>query len=107
MALSEATKEAIYFKNLLNELIGENHCITLYNDNISAQKLANNPLFHRRSKHIDIRHHFIREAIADENIELKYLSSDEMTADIFTKSLNAQKYDKFRSKLGLYKLCKF
>lgn len=56
IALSECTKEAIYLKKMLNELIEFNKPITLYNDNQSAQKLTCNPVFHNKTKHIDIKY---------------------------------------------------
>ncbi|CAG4960563.1 unnamed protein product [Colias eurytheme] len=65
MAIAEACKEAIYLKNLFSEIVnGFDYVITLYNDNQGAQKLTENPLFHKRTKHIDVRHHFVREAVA-------------------------------------------
>lgn len=101
MAISEAAKEAIYFKNLLYELTGQANSIKLFNDNMSAQKLAVSPLYHRRSKHIDIRHHFIREAISDKNVELFYLPTDQMIADVLTKSLTVAKHNRFVNDIGL------
>src|SRR5207249_9529892 len=60
MELTEATKDAIYLTRLLRELGMEIDApITIYNDNQGAKKLAENPIFHSRSKHIDIRHHFV------------------------------------------------
>ena len=101
MALSDATKEAIYLRNLLFELTGKLNCVDIYNDNQSAQKLARNPIFHDRSKHIDIRYHFLRDALSENKINLKYLSTDEMVADIMTKSLQNVKNAKFVKDLGL------
>lgn len=109
MAISEAAKEAIYLKNLLCELMGKSSSssVKLYNDNLSAQKLALNPMYHKRLKHIDIRHHFIREAVLNKNIELAYVPTDEMTADIMTKSLGVCKHNKFVSNMGIHETCKF
>lgn len=64
----------------------------LFNDSASAQKLARNPIFHRRTKHIDIKHHFVREALKDNVLSLKYLCTEDMIADIFTKALPASKH---------------
>lgn len=74
----------------------------MYNDNQSAQKLTNNSMFHSRTKHIDIRHHFIRDAIKDNMIEIKYLSTNSMIADILTKPLTKEKHDVFVKDLCLY-----
>lgn len=101
MALSEATKEAIYLRNLLSDLTGQQDCVEIYNDNQSTQKLANNPVFHDRSKHIDIRYHFVRDAVRDKIIDLKYLPTGEMIADILTKPLKGVKNAKFVQGLGL------
>lgn len=104
MALSEASKEAIYLKNVLSELIKYDSSVTVFNDNQSANKLSLNPVFHKRSKHIDVKHHFVREAISENLVNVEYLRTDEMTADILTKSLPNVKHSKFVKKLGLMEL---
>lgn len=101
MALTEATKEGIYLQNLLNELTNYSNSVILYSDNQSALKLASNPVFHKRSKHIDVRHHFIRETIESGKIKTKYLESNEMPADILTKALGSNKHYKFMNMLGI------
>ncbi len=101
IALSEASKEAIYLKKLLAELIDCSGPIVLYNDSQSAQKLSANPLYHRRSKHIDVRHHFVREAVSNKLVTLKYLATNAMTADILTKGLPAAKHLHHVKNLGL------
>lgn len=101
MAISEAAKEAIYLRNVLSELIGFTICVALFNDNQSAQKLSINPVFHKRSKHIDVRHHFIREAISNKHVIVKYIPTNDMPADILTKSLSAEKHCKFLIELGV------
>ncbi|KAG5880144.1 hypothetical protein JTB14_000012 [Gonioctena quinquepunctata] len=101
MAITEASKEAIHFRNLLSDLLGSSKCITINNDNQSAQKLAMNPVCHKRSKHIDVRYHFIREAISNKLVDLKYLPTDEMPADVLTKALCLPKHSKFTCELGL------
>lgn len=101
MALAEAAKEGIYLKNLLNELIGFNEVITIFNDNQGAQKLSANPVHHKRSKHIDVRHHFIRDTVGQGLISVKHVSTDEMLADVLTKGLPNSKHKFLVSKLGL------
>lgn len=101
MALSEASKEAIYLKNLLYELIGYTCSVTVFNDNQSAQKLSSNPVLHKRSKHIDVRHHFVREAVLNGLVDIKYLSTANMIADVLTKSLASSKHSNFVKGLGL------
>ena len=102
MAACEATKEAIWLRKLLTDLgYSPNSPTTIFQDNQSCIKLARNPMFHTRSKHIDIRHHFIRETIENKSIDLTYCSTENMIADILTKPLARQKFEKFRPSLGL------
>ena len=103
MAITESAKEAIYLKNLLYDLTGSDNHVTIYNDNMGAQKLSTNYIYHKRSKHIDIRYHFIREVVAANLIVLKYLPTAEMLADILTKSLSYTKHNKCIEDLGMTK----
>lgn len=92
MGLTEAAKESIYWKTLLSELGFDNLAdIVLFNE---ALLLAENPVFHARSKHIDIRHHFIREALADKRLRISHVSSSDNTADMLTKSIPKSRLDK-------------
>jgi len=102
MSLTEATKETIYLRNFLIELGFENFAnVTLYCDNRSALDLAVNPVFHSRTKHIDIRHHFVRTALKDGTIRLKHVFTDDMIADILTKGLSGPKHKLLSERLGL------
>lgn len=101
IGLSEASKEAVYLKNILSELIDFKSSVMIYNDNQSAQKLASNPIFHKRSKHIDVRYHFVRECVSNNLITIRYQQTNEMVADILTKSLANFKHFYFVEKLGL------
>lgn len=87
IALTTAAKEAVYLKRLMKEIgmSGYENATVLYGDNLSAQHLARNPIYHARSKHIDIRYHFVREAVANKEIELKYICTNDMVADVLTK----------------------
>ena len=102
MAACKATKEAIWLRKLLTDLgYSQNSPTTIFQDNQSCIKLARNHTFHVRSKHIDIRHHFIRETIENKLIDLTYCSTENMIADILTKPSARQKFEKFRPSLGL------
>ncbi|GBN71979.1 Retrovirus-related Pol polyprotein from transposon TNT 1-94 [Araneus ventricosus] len=94
MSLSDSCKEALYLQKLLSELDLGISCkqITINVDNHSAIKLAENSLFHSRTKHIDIRHHFIRDVLEDGKIALKHVSKSKMGADIFIKPLGSLKH---------------
>lgn len=70
-------------------------------DNKSAIELAKNPINHERSKHIDIRFHFIREKVKEGSVELEHIGSKEQVADIFTKPLPATTFQELRKLLGM------
>ena len=75
--------------------------IPLLCDNESAIKLANNPVQHLRTKHINIRHHFLRDHEAKGYIALCHVSTDKQLADIFTKPLDEQRFYFLRSELNI------
>lgn len=104
MALTEGAKESIYWAAFLKELGFENLTdAVIYSDNYGALRLADNPVFHARSKHIAIRHHFIREALADKRIRVNHVSSGDNVADMFTKSLPRPKLEKCIQLSGMVK----
>jgi hypothetical protein len=72
------------------------HC-----DNQSCIKLSENPVFHDRSKHIEIRYHFIRDQVQRGAVQLQYIPTDDQVADILTKALPRGKHVFFRDKMGL------
>lgn len=73
----------------------------IYSDNQSSLALGNNPELHQRTKHIDIKHHFIREHIDAGRVDARYISTHEMAADGLTKSLSEKKHSKFAEMLNL------
>ena len=75
--------------------------IPLLWDNESAIKLANNPIQHSRTKHIDIRNHFLRDHEANGDIALSNVSTDKQLADIFTKPLDEQRFCLLRIELNI------
>ncbi len=88
IALAHATKEAIWLRQLLSDLgFPPSGATTLYTDNLSAISFAHDNQFHARSKHIDIRHHFVRDKIDSQEIAVPHCASEDNCADIFTKAL--------------------
>lgn len=102
IASTHATKEAIWLRAFLQE-IGwqQNTPMEINCDNQGAITLAKDNKFHSRTKHIDLRYHFIHEAVEDERIKINYISTDENITDIFTKLLAKAKFSKFVELLGL------
>ena len=72
-------------------------------DNQGGIFLAINPAHDRRLKHVDIRYHFIREYVESKRVNIVYISTNEMIADILTKPLGRTKFELFRNQLGLDK----
>lgn len=77
------------------------------NDNTSAIKLAKNPVFHARLKHIELHHHFIHKQILQREIVVSYLKTESQPEDILTKALSRPLFKKNRSALGMYSLKTF
>jgi hypothetical protein len=75
--------------------------IPLLCDNESAIKFANNPVQHSRTKHIDIRHHFLRDHVSKGDIKIDGVSTDDHLADIFTKPLDESRFCKLRNELNV------
>jgi len=102
MGITDAAKEALHLIGFLKELeCNDLTHVTIYNDNQGAKMLANNSVFHSRSKHIDIRYHFIREVLRDHTVELTYIPSERMIADVLTKALSGPRHLKCTLGLGL------
>ncbi len=69
--------------------------VVIYYDNISNILLANNPVYHARTKHIEVHYHFIREKVLAKEIDLIHVNTEDQVADIFTKDLGTDKLKKF------------
>ena len=102
MAFASATREALWLRTIFSELNLDTPLPTHINvDNLGTISFAENSGYHARSKHIDIRHHFIRENIASNKVSVSYIPTDENTADIFTKGLDKSKHEHLRDRLGM------
>ncbi|RVW89378.1 Retrovirus-related Pol polyprotein from transposon RE1 [Vitis vinifera] len=100
--LAIATAEIIWTQALLRELcISITSIPTLYYDNISAYYMAKNPVFHARTKHIEIDLHFIRDQVLHNKLQLQYIPSTDQPADILTKHLTSSRFLSLRSHLCL------
>ncbi|PKU81304.1 Retrovirus-related Pol polyprotein from transposon TNT 1-94 [Dendrobium catenatum] len=99
-ALAALTTDIVWLRRLLTEFgISQSYPTDLYCDNMSAIALANNPMFHSRTKHIEIDQKFLRDHIQQNNIRLHPISTIDQVADIFTKSLSTPRFTTLRSKL--------
>jgi hypothetical protein len=105
VGLSLAAKEAIWLRRLVGGIgiseIYNGEPVTILADNQGSIKLAENDSTSKRTKHIDIRYHFTKNAILDGEIALKYCSTTEMVADMMTKPLGKMKLEEFVKLAGL------
>ena len=75
--------------------------VPLYYDNESAIKIANNPVQHSKTKHIEIRHRFLRDHVMKEDNDIIHVNTEEQLADIFTKPLDEKRFCKLRCELNI------
>ena len=104
IAAAQAVKQLIWLRQLLEDISPRSlrESPTLYVDNQSAIKLIKNPEYHKRTKHIDVRYHFIRDKFEDGSFSLSYIGTDEQLGDIFTKNLPKEKFEFFRGAIGIH-----
>ena len=97
-----ASKEIIWLHRLLGEFGYPQQGLTIIKiDNKGAKELANNKVVNLKTKHIDLRYHFIRECIKHDTIKLKTISGKLNPADVFTKALPNHKFRKYREEMGV------
>ena len=70
MAICETCKEVIWLKGLYTEICGDSSCPTIFSDSQSAIYLTKNPMYHERTKHIDVRYHYIRDVVAEGDLKV-------------------------------------
>ena len=73
-------------------------------DSMSALALSKNPVFHERSKHIDLRYHFIRECVDNGSIAAEFVTTKDQLADILTKALERVKFQELNARIGMIKV---
>ncbi len=99
MAISTTIQELKWIKQLIKEITGIEPKVNLWCDNQAAILISSNDVYHNRTKHIDIRHHFIRDAIQNKELEINYINTKQQIADILTKSLPRPTFQYLRNKL--------
>ena len=101
IALTSAIKELMWLAKIEQDLKIVPQKMIIFEDNQSTIKTAKNEIHTDRSKHIDVRYHFVREQISRNTVEVQYCPTGDMTADIFTKALGSIKHAKFMESLGM------
>ena len=101
-ALANGAAEAIWVESLLKELgVSQQRTTILWCDNLGATYLTANPVFHARTKHIEIDFHLVRERVASGVLDVRFISTNDQLADVFTKPATRQMLDRFQSNLNL------
>jgi histone deacetylase 1/2 len=102
-AVVDATAEIIWVQSLLRELrVSQSRPSVLCCDNIDVTYLSSNPVFHARTKHIKVHFHFVKERVTQKLIQIKFISSKDQLADIFTKPLSLPTFEGCRRNLNLF-----
>jgi hypothetical protein len=102
VAAAAATCQGIWLSRLIGELLGQKpDKIKLKIDNQSAIALCKNPVFHERSKHIDIRYHLVRNCVEEGKLTVEYVGTEEQLADLLTKPLARFRFQALKEKIGI------
>ena len=93
--------QLLWMQKLLNDYgICQKH-LTIYYDNTSAINISKNSVQHSQTKHIEIRHHFIRELVEDGTLTLEFIHTNDQKADLFTKPLDSKQFEFLRENIGV------
>ncbi|KAD3642335.1 hypothetical protein E3N88_31559 [Mikania micrantha] len=103
VAATNCACHVMWLKGLLEEIEGKSiEKVNIYCDNDSTIKLSKNPIMHRRTKHIDVRYHYLRELVADGKIKLVFCSTKDQIADVMTKPVKLEVFERMRKLLGVH-----
>ncbi|KAI3748889.1 hypothetical protein L6452_12302 [Arctium lappa] len=104
VAAGSCCSQILWMRNQLLDYDLQLSKIPIYCDSTSAIAIANNPVLHSKTKHIEIRYHFIRDHVMNGDIELHFIPTDFQLADIFTKPLDETRFNFLISELGMLNL---
>jgi len=104
-AVANTTAEIMWIQTLLKEIgIDSPRAAKLWCDNIGAKYLSANPVFHARTKHIEVDYHFVRERVSKKLLDIDFVPSGDQIADGFTKALPTRQLENFKYNLNLARL---
>ena len=93
IAAGSCCAQLLWMKQMLKDYGFDLDTIAVFFDNTSAINISKYPVQHSRTKHIEIRHHFIRELVENKTLVLEYIETEKQLADIFTEALDSVKFD--------------
>ena len=101
-AITEAGQELLWLRRMMGYYgFHDSNPTILKSDNMGAIHLSSKSVFHGRTKHIEIQHHWIREVVENGDLKLTHCPTNDTTADILTKSLGKSHFRRLRAQLGL------
>ncbi|RVW92455.1 Copia protein [Vitis vinifera] len=101
IAVGNCCSQLLWIKQMLRDYGIDQRTMVEFFDNTSVINISKNPVLHSRTKHIDIRHHFIRDLVEDKVVSLEYVPTEGQIADIFTKPLDVSRFESLRKSIGL------
>src|SRR5664279_2548708 len=101
MAIAEACKESVWLKGLFAELCGDDTCINLFCDSQSAIYLTKDQMFHERTKHIDVKYHYVRDVVAKVKLKVCKINTHDNPADMMKKSVLVAKFELCSDLVGI------
>lgn len=101
IAAGSCCTQLLWMKQMLSDYGISQGTMTVFCDNTSAINISKNPIQHSRTKHIDIRHHFIRELVESHVVSLDHVSTDNQLADLLTKPLDGLRFESLRTAVGV------
>ncbi|KAL7083944.1 hypothetical protein ACP275_14G193700 [Erythranthe tilingii] len=101
IAAGSCCAQLLWMKQMVCDYGISQDLLHIYCDNMSAINISKNPVQHSRTKHIEIRYHFIRNLVEEGSVSLEYVTTEKQLADIFTKPLDAHRFDSLRNSLGI------
>ena len=104
VAAAACCSQLLWMKQQLRDYGVECGSVPILFDNTSAIDISKNPVQHSKTKHIEIRHHFLRDCVDKGMVSMKFCRTDEQRADIFTKDLNREPFERLRMELGMISL---
>jgi hypothetical protein len=105
MVACEACTEVVWLRKLIFDLFDQTPESTIiYCDNQICIRLSEHPVFHERSKHIEIKYYFIQDKVQEGEVNLEYIPTNEKTIDILTKPLSRIKFAYFQEKMGIVEI---
>jgi len=104
VAAASCCAQLLWIRQQLKDICVDMGCIPIFCDNTSAINIAKNPCQYKRTKHIDIRHHFLRDNVEKGLISMNFCATNKQIVDIFTRALSREQFEKNRLELGLNKI---